>query len=255
MGKPNSDKGQPILKPEDFVKYLLGDKLAKFQDYNSALICFDPECYEYLKTSQNGKIVNSLTGEVALLERNIILGGLLGIGAPASVAFTEELIACGIKRFVFLGTAGKLHDKLKAGDRVICEGAFSDEGTSKSYPGWKEESFSIGNLQNELKTFLRISSKSVKTVKAWTTDAPYMETKSKLFYYLDKGADVVEMEASALCALAKYRKVEMAQMFIISDSLARGIWEPYFEQEILRNSLKEAGISLLQFLAMVDQKG
>jgi purine-nucleoside phosphorylase len=76
-----------------------------------------------------------------------------------------------------------------------------------------------------------------------------------LFYYLDKGADVVEMEASALCALAKYRKVEMAQMFIISDSLARGIWEPYFEQEILRNSLKEAGISLLQFLAMVDQKG
>lgn len=240
---------KPVLTPATFVKYSLGEKLSLLENYHSALICIDPSCYKSLKNTHSGKKLNGLTGEVFLLNNcKVLLGGFLGIGAPAAVAFTEELIACGIRRFVFLGAAGRLHDALQPGETVVCTAAISEEGTSHCYPDWKEETRPSSGLTEKISTYFKDAGIFLKPIKAWTTDAPYMETNEKLQHYLKLGADVVEMEASALNAVAHFRKIEMAQVFVISDSLAGGVWQPYFRNELIQDNLRLIAESLIIFL-------
>jgi uridine phosphorylase len=236
-----------ILDPKSFVKYVLGEKINLLNHSQSALVCIDPSCYRFISKNYTGKKIRGLTGEVFLLQNNLVIGGLFGIGSPAAVAFSEELIACGIKRLVFLGTAGRLHNELKAADIVICDSALSEEGTSKCYPDWKEETFSSPGLTDQITVFLLNKGITVKKVKAWTTDAPYNETAEKLQSYLDKGADVVEMEASAVHAIAAYRNIQVALVFMISDSLTDGHWEACFDQKLFQEKLNKVAGNLVEF--------
>ena len=248
MASPLPDRNKAILDPKDFVKHVLGEKTLEFQNYHSALICFDPVCYRYLRDMQKGNKNQDLTGEVVLLDNNLLLGGLMGIGAPASVAFMEELVACGVKRFIFLGTAGRLHQNHNPAEIVICRSAYSDEGTSRCYPDWSEEIEATSVFFEQIKLFLGNNATIVKEVKSWTTDSPYMETHKKLEFYLRKGADVVEMEASALYSVAKYRRVDAAALFVISDSLVGGQWIPFFGSHTVDNAQIELAKKLLKFL-------
>lgn len=239
-----------VLSPMSFVKYSLDQKLKLFSDFDTALICLDPTCYVQIKKSYPGTKLTGLTGEAHFLEgKSLLLGGFVGIGAPAAVAFTEELIACGIKRFIFLGTAGRLNDTLQAGDMVICKATISEEGTSKCYPDWRQESDSASKLTAYLSEHFQNRQIYLTPVKTWTTDAPYMETTEKLNHYLSLGANVVEMEASARNAVAHFRKVEMAQIFVISDSLARGVWEPYFNSDVVQNNLRQVAVDLVKLFS------
>ena len=57
-----------------------------------------------------------------------------------------------------------------------------------------------------------------------TTDGVYRETRGKLRKYKSGGVVVVNMETSAIFAVAKYRKVEAASPQIISDILTEKGW-------------------------------
>jgi hypothetical protein len=57
------------------------------------------------------------------------------------------------------------------------------------------------------------------------------------------------MEASALNALADFRKVEMAQVFVISDSLAGGVWKPYFNKILVKDKLRLVAEGLVTMLS------
>ena len=56
-----------------------------------------------------------------------------GIGGPSAAIAMEELIACGGKYFIRVGSAGAVNSRIKLGDLVICSGAIREDGTSKSY--------------------------------------------------------------------------------------------------------------------------
>ena len=236
-----------ILSAKEFVNYCLGEKIHLFDSYSVALICIDPATYKTL-TEQNNCLDNAeLTGDVTFLQAPVLLAGAFGIGAPAAVAFLEELIACGIKKFIFLGTAGRLTEDFQKGDVLICEKAISDEGTSKQYTS-DIVSFSSIELNKRIENYL--AKKDVKLSKciAWTTDAPYRELIEKLNYFINQGANVVEMEASALFNVAKYHGVELSLVLIISDSIANGKWQPYFKSDIVKEKLISTSSLLLDFL-------
>lgn len=56
-----------------------------------------------------------------------------GIGGPSAAIAMEELIACGGKYFIRVGSAGGLNSRVKFGDLVICSGAVREDGVTKSY--------------------------------------------------------------------------------------------------------------------------
>ena len=63
--------------------------------------------------------------------------------------------------------------------------------------------------------------------KAWTTDAFYRETPDKMARRRAAGCVCVDMECSAVAALARFRQKEVFQFFHVSDNLGGGDWEAW----------------------------
>lgn len=238
-----------IIEPLSFVEYALGEKMSLLKEHHTVLFCFDDSIYKKLKKMFKGSIFSGLTGELYLMDNKIALAGLFGIGCPATIAFLEEQVACGIKRFVGIGSAGALHNSIKNGDVVLCTGAFSDEGTSEHYPGHKVSSKPSRNLSRQLALWFKYKNFHFIKGKTWTSDAPYRETRQKLEYFTSLGADVVEMEASAMFNVAQFRKVEIANVFIVGDSISGGTWNPIFRSRDIKKKTLMAAREIILFLS------
>lgn len=238
-----------ILEPLRFIEYTLGDRISRLKNHHTVLFCFDASIYGKLKRMFKGSIFSGLTGELYLMDNKIALAGKFGIGCPATIAFLEELTACGTKRFVGIGSAGALHDDIKHGDVILCTGAFSDEGTSAHYPGYNSYSKPSRILTRQLALWFNKRQLPFTKGKTWTIDTPYRETKEKLKYFLDAGADVVEMESSAMFTVARFRKVAVANVFVVGDSISGGIWKPDFTSAVIRQKSLSVARDIILFLS------
>lgn len=238
-----------ILEPLRFVEYALGNRISRLKNYHTVLFCFDAGIYGKLKKMFRGSIFSGLTGELYLMDSKIALAGKFGIGCSSTIAFLEELAACGIKRFVGIGSAGALHDDIKHGDVVLCTGAFSDEGTSTHYPGYKFFSKPSRTLSTRLALWFKKRKLTFVKCKAWTIDAPYRETKQNLGYFLNAGADVVEMEASAMFNVARFRQIAVANVFVVGDSISGGIWNPGFKSAGIKQKSILVAEEIVRFLS------
>ena len=148
-----------------------------------------------------------------------ICGGF-GIGAPAVAAILEELIAFGTTCFVSIGTAGGLQKSSRIGDLIVCDAAVRDEGVSHHCLEPAEYSHPSPTLTAELTQTLDGLGATYAAGPSWTIDAPFRETVEEARHYRANGVLTIEMEAAALFAVARYRRVDLAAAFVISDSLA-----------------------------------
>lgn len=98
--------------------------------------------------------------------------------------------------------------------------ALRDEGTSYHYinPSRYIEINKVA-LKAIEKTLIEHGLEYVE-VLTWTTDGFYRETPEKVAYRKEEGCAVVEMECSALAAVAQFRNVIWGQILFTADSLA-----------------------------------
>lgn len=170
--------------------------------------------------------------------------GIIGqpVGSPAAVIATEPFLSSALKKIILLGYVGGIslrHHQINIGDIIFPTESISDEGTSKIYGASsviisKNQALQKDIIQ-QLKT--KVSSDIIKEGPIWTTDAPYLESESRVEYYSDKGVIAVDMEYSALCHLANLYKAEIAGCFVVSDLLG---WERKigFNNPATKSSLK-----------------
>jgi purine-nucleoside phosphorylase len=218
-------------------------------------LCYDNTHFKALAGElARGGLISKRTGDVVILKGGqTALVGQSGIGAPAVVAKCEELIAFGARRFLSLGTAATITNATEVGDVIVCTKAFSDEGTSRHYVVGRDIFRATQPLAKQVQAWLSSQGVFCKEGTAWTTDAPYRETVQKRHAFLAKGADVVEMEASALYMLAACRrKVEVASVFVVGDSIAESTWQPHFNDRRIRMLLNQTGRELLDLLECQD---
>ena len=78
----------------------------------------------------------------------------------------------------------------------------------------------------------------------WTTDAPYRESREKVWELAAKGVLGVDMEFAALNTVASFRKIELAAVLIVSDELWQNEWNPGFRTARFK-STNEAVIRIL----------
>lgn len=138
-------------------------------------------------------------------------------GASAAVIDFELLIASGIKKFVAFGTCGVFNSEIPQNSIIVPTTAIREEGTSYHYlPADETVSFPDSFVEIMLK-----SAEDLGFVTSggaiWTTDAVYRETIDKIDQMQAQGCIGVEMELSALMAVAKYRKVDFAEFLIVDD--------------------------------------
>jgi uridine phosphorylase len=148
-----------------------------------------------------------------------------GVGAPLCAAFLEEAIAMGARRVVACGGSGSLTPDLGAGDIVVPTSAVRDEGTSFHYlaPSRVVDADPDGVAA----ALALLEERGVPHVagKVWTTDGLYRETRGRARARRDEGCLVVEMEASAFFAVARFRGVRFAQLLYSGDDLSTDEWD------------------------------
>lgn len=170
------------------------------------------------------------------------------VGAPATVLWLERFIASGVKKVLLLSFCGSLSPQLRIGKAVVIRKAWSDEGTSKHYFPGRKVFFPSPSLNQEVKEILRHSRLSFSEATVVSTDAPYRETAAWLGRMQARRVDVVDMEATAVFALAEYRRIEAAAVMLVSDELFSGVWNERFPSALLRDSIQHYFVPFLDHL-------
>ena len=142
-----------------------------------------------------------------------------GVGAPLAAALFECVIARGCRKFVVCGGAGVLDSAIVAGHAIVLQSAVRDEGTSYHYLPPSREVEASPAATEALEAVLRERRVPLRTAKSWTTDAIFRETREKIRLRREEGCIVVEMEAAALFAVARFRGVTIGQVVYAGDDV------------------------------------
>lgn len=243
---PEKFDSAPFFNPEDFLGYVKRQgALSPEPPPAGIVLAYQSNLARHVAETYRTRPAGGYFGDkVRYIEEDWADGGRIaiasdfGIGAPAAAVMLEELIAWGVGEFVSLGYAGSLRADLPPGSLVLCTSAFRDEGTSRHYLPSEEPALPHPGLTARLAEKLTAAGLRASPGPSWTTDAIYRETPPEVVGYRNLGALVVEMEASALFAVASFRKVPIASCFSVSDTLAELAWRPEFHAEMPREGLR-----------------
>jgi purine-nucleoside phosphorylase len=175
-------------------------------------------------------------GEVGLV-------GGFGIGAPALIHRMEELIAFGVKRFLLVGLAGSLSEELSIGDYALCTHALSEDGVGHLYMK-PQQTFSSATPQLS-KRWLEYVQEAhpnhapFHPVKTWSFPVIFRESHADVARVRALRCQTVEMETGAFYAIAEEKGVEALALFLMSDSLAGGVWNPRLQEMSIKEKLRE----------------
>lgn len=214
-----------IINPEDLIEALPG-----FPE--TVVSCFDHATFErMLADFQHDLLTSTSMANIEIPIYRIVVKGTpialfnAPVGASACVAILEDLIAFGMKKLVLFGTCGVLDETIKETSIIVPQMAIRDEGTSYHYlPASDEIEVNVG-LHDFLTSFLTDKGISHTVGKVWTTDGIYRETAEKLYKRKKAGAICVDMECSAVAALANFRKISICHFFYAADHLSEEAWD------------------------------
>lgn len=166
------------------------------------------------------------------------------IGAPMAALTLEKLIALGAKRVILCGWCGALAPELRVGDVLLPDRAEVGEGTS-AYYGDSRPLHPHPGLRTELAKLLQSADILLHKGTVWSTDAVYREDRRQLAELRrSRGVSAVDMEFSALCAVAAFRRVAFAGVLVVSDELSGASWRPGFNSPLFHEK-KSAVLSAM----------
>jgi purine-nucleoside phosphorylase len=163
------------------------------------------------------------------------------VGAPYAVMLLENLIAWGVRQIIFIGWCGAISDSVKIGDIILPTSGYIDEGTSKHYSTAGNSLYQADfPMLAKVRHLLDKNNCDFHEGAVWTTDAIYRETRREVLAHQQKGILAVEMEISALYAVARFRRVDLAGILVVSDELSSSNWRPGFKDDRFVQSRKTA---------------
>ncbi len=197
-----------------------------------AVICFFAEVIEKVVKENQAQILFTSHSEMGChpiyemdFKGNSIAFFHPGVGAPLAVGLTEEAISLGIDKFVACGGCGVLDKQIGVGHLLLPECALRDEGTSYHYAAPSREIWLDSEVVDKMEAMLLSHQLPYQRVKTWTTDAFYRETEKRVAAYREEGCTTVEMETSALAALAQFRNVKFGQYLYGGDAVLAEGWD------------------------------
>lgn len=163
-----------------------------------------------------------------------------GIGGPSAAIAMEELVKCGAKTFIRVGTCGGMQIEQKGGDVVIATGAIRFEGTTKEYAPIEFPAIAdidvvnaLVESANKLGYKKHVGVVQCKDSFYGQNDPDSMpiadDLNSRWNTWIKLGAQCSEMESAALFVVAAARKVKCGSIFLIihnQERLKAGLDDP-----------------------------
>jgi purine-nucleoside phosphorylase len=198
-----------------------------------AVLCFFQEVLEGLRARGRLRVIGQLKSEIGpnplyLLEEEENEPVLVlhpGVGAPLAAGFLEEILALGVRKVMACGGCGALTPKITAGHVIVVTAAVRDEGTSYHYLPPAREVIADPQAVAALVAALEYHKVPYRLGKTWTTDGLYRETVARRARRVDEVCVVVEMEAAALMAVARFRGVPLGQVLYGGDLVIPEGWD------------------------------
>ncbi len=188
-----------------------------------------------------------------------------GIGGPSASIAMEELVKCGARTFIRVGTCGGMDVDVLGGDLVIATGAIRFEGTSKEYAPIEFPAIADLDIVNALVKAAKQLDKRYHTGVVQCKDSFYgqhrPETLPNAAELLNKwdawcklGTKASEMESAALFVVASYLKVRCGSVFLTVANQERAKRGLLNEQVHDTSGAIETAIAALRILIHEDQK-
>lgn len=214
-----------VIDPTDLVKRR--DNMPKI-----AVTCFSRATFKRMLDDFGGEkaTVRSLANlditvyETVYKDAKVALY-LSPVGAPACVLMLEDIFALGVEKVVMFGTCGVLDKSIDDCSIIIPDSAVRDEGTSYHYAEASDEIEVNKKYTEDFIELLERLNCSYTKGKVWTTDAFYRETAAKVKQRKEQGCICVDMECSAVAAVADFREKEVFQFFYAADNLDADRWD------------------------------
>lgn len=147
------------------------------------------------------------------------------LGSPFAAGNLELAIALGCSKFLVIGSCGVLDNEIERNQFIIPTSAIRDEGTSYHYFPPSREIEMDPEIVEGIHKYLNSKGIKNRIGKTWTTDGLFRETPSKIRARKAEGAITVEMEAAALFAVAKFRKVKLGYILAAGDDVSGIEWD------------------------------
>lgn len=225
----NKHKEETMVRPEENInkKKLPKDFPRKFIFiYDSKLI------KRVIRKYHPVKFKNFFAGGDLYWYKDIAIVKMKGVGSPHATLLFEQAIVCGGKKFINIGIAGGLRKE----GFFLCSKSLRDEGTSYHYIPHGKFAYPDDKLTEKLGKSLTKLDIPFEKSASWTIDAPFRETIAEVKKFAKKGISTVEMEASALFAVARLRNVKIASAFVVSDVLG-DLWDQRFDHKETKDGL------------------
>lgn len=197
-----------------------------------AVLCFFNDLLERLVAAGQLQEVHALRSEIGRnpvyrldLGDRAVLVVHPGVGAPLAAGYLEETLALGVETVVACGGAGALREEHDLGRVMVVSSAVRDEGTSFHYATPSRIQEADAHAVAVVSESLTANGVEHIVGRSWTTDALFRETRSRVQRRVLEECEMVEMEASALLAVAAYRNVTFAHILYAGDMVATEEWD------------------------------
>jgi len=187
-----------------------------------------------------------------------------GIGGPSASIALEELVACGAKTFIRVGTCGGMQLDVMSGDIVVASGAIRAEGTSKEYAPIEFPAVPNLKVTTALAKACENLGYSYHVGVVQCKDSFYgqhrpetlpngdeLSRKWKAWLALDTKAS--EMESAALFIVGQYLKVRVGSCFLVVANQQRALASLDNPQVHDTDQAIRTGIEALKILINEDQ--
>ncbi len=231
------DDGTAVLNPENFTEDRFPtDKL---------VITFFPEVME--KLAAEGKILpeRTISGEnpveIFRFADDSTLITLGQVGCPACAGNLDLFHTMGVEKVMFCGGGGALERDIGVGRLLLVDGAIRDEGFSYHYLPPSRCVYTDPDVTDAIARYLDENSIDYIRGLAWTTDAVFRETASRVARRRAEGAKIVEMEQAGCIAVARFRGFKYGALIYGGDDVSREEWDErgWRSREGLRYDLTE----------------
>ncbi|MCF0118799.1 MAG: uridine phosphorylase, partial [Limosilactobacillus mucosae] len=149
-----------------------------------------------------------------------------GIGGPSASIAMEELVECGAKTFVRIGTCGGMQLDVMGGDVVVATGAIRCDGTSKEYCPIEFPAVPNLDITNALVQACKNLGTNYHTGVVQNKDSYYGQHRPEALPNGDEllrkwkawkmmGTIASEMESSTLFIVGQFLKVRVGSCFLV----------------------------------------